>query len=171
MNEQTQLIPQILRFFVYAVLQGVFFRGVAVYDTAFCMVYIAFLLYFPLDVGRINLMLLGLTMGLAIDIFYDSVGIHSAACVFIAFVRPTVLNLFRPSSGYEGNVPLTLAGMGFKWFVTYTLSMTLIHQLLVFFIEASSVYLILTALSKALAGTVLTFVCLLLADVLFFRKK
>ena len=78
---------QIIIFLAYVAIQVLFVRNLVLFDTAFCFVYVAFLLLIPLETGPLILMLLGFLTGFVIDIFYDSLGIHSAACVLLTFIQ------------------------------------------------------------------------------------
>ena len=121
-------IIQFISFFIYWLLQVLFFRNVALFDTAFCFVYVGFLLLLPIEISLTTLLLLGFGMGLAIDIFYDTAGIHAATTVIIAFIRPSILQFMRPSGGYEGVEKPTLSKLGFNWFILYAGIILLLHH-------------------------------------------
>ncbi|MBK7701261.1 MAG: hypothetical protein IPJ39_22315 [Saprospiraceae bacterium] len=43
----------------------------------------------------------GIVMGLALDMAYDSVGIHAAALVFTAYIRNIIIAFLEPFDGYS----------------------------------------------------------------------
>ena len=61
-------------------------------------IYILFVILLPLSAPRYAVMLLGFVLGLTIDVFMNSLGIHAAATVFIAYLRPLVI---RSISSHE----------------------------------------------------------------------
>src|SRR5690554_1934845 len=54
-------------------------------------VYILFIMLLPLHSPRYLLMISGFLLGLTIDVFSNTLGMHAAATVFIAYVRPFIL--------------------------------------------------------------------------------
>ena len=69
---------------------------IAGYATPF--LYIYFILKFSSGTSRNELMLWAFFFGLTIDIFSDTPGMNAAATVLLAFLRPSLLRLFTPSS-------------------------------------------------------------------------
>jgi len=63
--------------------------------------YIMFLLVLPFEISFWILIPAGFLLGITIDMFMHTPGLHAAATVFAAFVRPGVLSLIAPGDGYE----------------------------------------------------------------------
>jgi hypothetical protein len=80
-------------------------------------------------------MFLAFLIGISIDVFSDTVGMHASACVFLAFVRPYVLNFLAPRDGYEVNQTPTISHLGFVWFLSYISIAAFLHHLFLFFVE------------------------------------
>ena len=95
------LISVIASFFLYVLFQVLLLKNFILFDTAFCFLYVAFILLLPLEIGPLTLMTLAFVVGFIIDLFYDSIGINAAACVFIAFLRPYWMKIITPRGGYE----------------------------------------------------------------------
>lgn len=169
MNPST--ITQLISFFIYWLLQVLLFRNVALFDTAFCFVYVGFLILLPLETSLTTLLLLGFGMGLAIDIFYDTAGVHAATMVIIAFIRPSLLQFVRPSGGYEGVENPTLSKLGFNWFIIYAGITLLLHHSILFLIQGSSFSLWFSNFFVILASTALSLFALVIGQFLFYRSK
>jgi len=73
--------------------------------------------------------------GLVIDLFSGSPGMHASATLLAGFSRQYVLRLISPRDGYESGSDLSMAAYGFRWFVTYTAVIVLIHHTTLFFLE------------------------------------
>ncbi len=162
---------QAIYFVIYVGLQIVFVRNLVIFDVAFCFIYVAFILLLPLDTDSVLLLLLSLVTGLLVDSFYDTVGIHAAACVLIGYLRPWVLRLITPRGGYEQNLRVSLEHMGNEWFFTYTLVLIFFHHLALFLIEASQWSLVPAALLKTVCSTAFTWIILLIIQYLFYRRR
>ena len=66
-------------------------------------------------------LLIAFFIGLLADMFYDSPGVFAASGVFAAFVRPLVLSLNEPKTGYGREVSPVISSMGWVWFLRYSL--------------------------------------------------
>lgn len=165
---QSKLISQILFFGFYLLLQIFFVRQLVLFNYAFCFVYIATIVLLDFDTSPTALVLIAFFSGLFIDVFYNTLGMHAASNVFIAFLRPTILTLLTPRRGYDERMTLSLSSMGFQWIVIYLGTMAFIHHFILFMMEASDLGLFLQVLVKTICTTILTtFVVILLQ---FFRK-
>lgn len=145
-------------------------ENVILFNKAFCFVYVGFVLLLPLDISRINLMLIGFATGFAIDVFYNSLGTHMAATTLLAFVRPLWINAITPRGGYENVSGPSLKSLGLTWFLTYAIPLMALHLIVVFFIEAGGFHLFLFVIFKVLASTLLTVFVLVLIQYLFYSK-
>lgn len=152
------LLPQAINFLVYIVLQIVLVRNLVLFDVSFCYIYLGFLLLLPIEASVITGMFLGFSVGLLVDIFYNTFGIHAAACVFVMYVRHYWIDVLTPRGGYELGVTLTPQALGLQWFVTYALPLTLVHHTLIFFIEMGSFALFYYTMIKVVASSVFTMI-------------
>ncbi|HSH19527.1 MAG TPA: rod shape-determining protein MreD, partial [Draconibacterium sp.] len=128
------LIKYAVMFVLLVLIQVLIFNQVQFSGFFSPYVYILFIILLPLSTPRYLVLILGFFLGLVIDVFSNSLGIHSAATVFIAYVRPVVIRLISnredDKSDYPGlqqNKPV--------WFIKYVAIMVLMHHLLLFYIE------------------------------------
>ncbi len=98
-------------------------------------VYILFILLLPFDIPGWVLLVTSFGLGLTVDIFLDSMGIHAAASVLLAFSRPSVIRLITVRSDFEQGAVPSISGQGFNWILTYSLLSILIHHTMLFFLE------------------------------------
>lgn len=158
-------------FFLYVALQVLLVKNMVLFNVAFCFIYVTFLLLLPFETSAVLLLFLGFGTGLIVDVFYDTLGIHTAACVFIAFLRPIVIRLITPRGGYDQNVQLSLQSMGGDWFLPYILILVFIHHAVLFLIEASSTELLFFTLLKIASSTVFTCVLIYIFQYLLHSPK
>ena len=95
-------------------------------------------LLMPVKTSRSILMALGFLLGIALDLFYDSPGIHAASLVFTAYIRNIIIAFLEPFDGYNIDDVPTLKRMGTGWFVSYVSVALIIHIFVYFSIEAFS---------------------------------
>lgn len=166
-----QLLPQVLNFFVYIVIQIIVVRNLVLFDVAFCYVYIAFILLLPIELGVMSAMLLAFGSGLLVDVFYNTLGIHAAASVFIMFIRQRWLVFLTPRGGYDIGVAATPQALGLRWFVTYAFPLVLIHHSLIFFIEVATLQLFSYTLAKIFASAIFTLLMIVVIQYILYSSS
>ena len=119
---------------------------------------------------KLLLLLLALFIGLTIDMFGNTSGMHAAASVFVAFARPGILRLIAPRDGYEVETSLTPQVMGFKWFITYISILVMLHHLVYFYVEVFRFSEFFITLLKAILNSAITVIIILLGQYLFGRS-
>lgn len=129
-------ILSVIYFFLYLFAQVLLLKKLVLFDTSFCFLYVAFILLLPIEINNLALMLIAFLLGFSIDIFYDSLGLHALALVFLAYLRNYWLGTITPQGGYESGSGPTLAVNGFQWFLVYSIPLVFIHHLVLFFVEA-----------------------------------
>jgi len=121
--------------------------------TVSLLIYPMIILYLPLEMRRSLVIVSAFVTGLLLDVFYDSLGIHTAALLLTAFIRTPILQLMEPRQGYRNTASLNSANYGFSWIAQYTAIMLAIHTLAYYSIDAfSPVFFV-----KVIVSTILTF--------------
>lgn len=164
-------ILQIVLFFVYLILQVVLLKNLVLFNTSFCFLYVAFILLLPVEMGNLLLMLIAFLLGISVDIFYNSLGLHTIALVLLAYLRNYWLATITPQGGYDIGTPPTLAANGLQWFLVYTLPLVFVHHLVLFFVEASGFTLFWYTMLKAVSSLLFTMAVMLLLQYLSLDRR
>ena len=134
-------------------------------------VYPLFILLLPFETPVWLLLGLGLVMGLTIDTFMTTAGMHAFALVFIAYLRTNVLSALLPKNLKEyPNQSPNVKNMGWIPFLTYAGFLIVIHHLLFFTIQFWSLSNFGLLLLKVLASSV-TSMLFVVAYLLLFTKQ
>ena len=157
-------------FFLFLLVQVLLFKNVVLFHTAFCFLYVVYLLTFPVETNPLLMMAIAFAMGLGVDIFYDSMGLHAMASVFMVYVRGYWLARITPQGGYDRNSLPTLAMNGVQWFVVYALPLVFLHHLVLFFAEAGGADYFWFTFFKVLMSTLFTVVCIVISEMIFSRQ-
>ena len=131
---------------------------------------ILFVLLLPFETPRWFLIFTSFLLGLSIDIFSDSLGMHAFASVSIAFLRPYVLNFISPRDGYEPGTFPRIFYFGFLWFAKYSIIIIFVHHFFYFLIEAFSFQGFDFTMIKVFLSSIFTFIVVILSQYLIFRK-
>lgn len=129
-------------------------------------VYILFILLMPFNTPKWKLLINGFLIGMTIDLFCGTPGLNAAATVFMAFLRPMVINGMTRRKDINENDEPSLNNMGVSWFLIYASLLLLAHNLLLFLLELFSfklfhIIIIQTILSVASSILVLFLILML----------
>lgn len=169
MNSRTILI-NIFRWVVLLFVQVFLLRNLNYYNLSTPFIYILFILVLPFRTPNLLLFLLAFGTGLTLDAFYDTLGVHTSACVALAFVRILFISVSVNRDSFDEPEP-SLGNMGFKWFTLYAVLGILVHHLVLFVLEAFKFNEIGYTLSRALLSSVFTLFTVLLVEFIFHNKK
>jgi len=165
------IIINIIRFIVLVFVQVFLLKNITLYNLAIPYLYILFILLLPFEIPNILLFALAFIMGLTIDAFYDTAGLHAAACTMLAFVRIIFISLTVQKEGFDNDPEPTLSIMGFRWFFTYATVLTLFHHFFLFNLEVFRFSEIQYTFSRFILSSVFTVFLMLVTGLLFFRRK
>jgi len=160
----------IIQFVVLVLLQLLLFNNIRFSGYINPYVYVLFFLLLPFDFPKTLMLFLALVMGLTLDLFMGTPGVHSLATVLIAFARPGVLNIIAPHDGYNLNVLPRVSQMGLIWFIKYTAIIVLMHHLVLFYAEVFSFSHFFFTFLKVLLSSVFTLVFIVISQFFVFRN-
>jgi rod shape-determining protein MreD len=165
------LIYNLIRFVVLVLVQVFLLKNITLYNISVPYPYIMFVLLLPLETPNLLLFLLSFLLGLTIDAFYDTPGLHAAACTLLAFVRVLFISITVQRDGFDNEADPTLGNMGFRWFFTYALILTLFHHFFLFNLEVFRLSEIQFTLLRFLSSSVFTLFLILISSFVFYRRK
>ncbi|MCU0418934.1 MAG: Rod shape-determining protein MreD [Cyclobacteriaceae bacterium] len=165
------LIIQIISFFAYLLLQVLLLKNLVLFNVAFCFFYVAFILLLPLETNSLSLLVVSFLMGFLVDVFYDSLGIHTAACVLVAYLRKYWLAAITPQGGYDAGASPAIAASGLQWFIVYALPLLFVHHAALFFIEAAGFGLFWHSMLKIIGSVLFTLTLMVLFQYLSWTNR
>ncbi len=166
------IIPRyIFNFIFYVLLQVVILNKMEFSGYLNPYLYVIFILILPFETPGWLLLTLASILGLSIDMFSNTTGMHMAATLLIAYLRPFILSRFSPRDNYEpGTLPLP-SYYGFPWFFKYAAILVFIHHFVYFIIESFSIENIVSILIKTIGSTLFTLVIMGITLLFTFQKK
>jgi hypothetical protein len=133
------------------------------------LVYVAFIVLLPMEMRPLWVLVLGLALGVAVDMLLATAGLNTIAALATAFVRRPVLMLMagRETMG-DGGTPCS-ARIGTGKFLRYCTLLVLVHCTVFFFFEAFGFASFHLTLLKILCSAAVT-VGLIWVIQLLFKK-
>ncbi|MFV0571375.1 MAG: rod shape-determining protein MreD [Xanthomarina gelatinilytica] len=157
------------RFIILALLQVLVLSHINFLGYINPYLYILFILLYPLKNNRVIFILVSFLLGLTIDTFLDSGGVHAAASVTIAFIRPFILK-FSFGAVYDHQT-MKFDNVEFGSKLTYIAILTLIHHFILFSLEFFNFYKIILILQNTLFSSIFTIILCVLTTIIFSRRN
>ena len=124
------------------------------------MMYILFLINLPTRTPRWAEMLIGVGVGMMMDIWHSSLGIHMAACVALTFVRPILLtNAIQDIERIKDN--LSIQNIGPAEYTKCAVLLTVLHHFIVLSLEMWNIHMWWMVLLQTLVSSAMT-LCVIL---------
>lgn len=133
--------------------------------------YVLMVLSLPFTFPTAGAMGIGFIMGISVDLFLNTGGMHALAMVLLAYVRPTIIRILRPPEGYDPDDRPTLASMGPSWFLTYAAVCVALHHFIYFTVEILSFSFLLYFLKKWLITTLATLTLIVIVQLFAWRRQ
>jgi len=158
-----------IRFVILLLVQVVICNNINFFGYINPYVYIIFIFLFPIQENRLVLLLVSFLLGMLVDMFSDSGGVHAAAAVLLAYARPVLL---KTSFGmlYE-HQSIKFSSTDIGSLITYVAIGTVLHHFMLFSLEIFNISSILLILQKTLFSSIFTIILSTLIIILFSRNQ
>ena len=154
------VLKNIFRFIILVLVQVLVLNNIQFLGYINPYIYILFILSLPVRTPRWTSLLLAFVLGLTIDIFANTPGMHASAAVLIAFLRNGVISLFITID--EGNNPTpSFYTFSVATYVKYVVTLVIIHHATLFFLEAFSFANFWLTLFKIILSSTVTILLIL----------
>lgn len=146
----------IFRFISLFLLQIIIFNNINLFGFVSPFPYVLFIILFPVNGNKPALLISSFFLGLLLDTFSNSGGIHTTASILLAYFRPSIFKFaFGVSYEYQTiklNDTLTPERFSFLFVAI------LLHHLILFILEAFQFSLILDILLRSITSAALTII-------------
>jgi len=160
----------ILRFVMLVLAQVLIFNNIEIGGYITPYIYIIVIILLPFETPASVSLILGFFLGLSIDIFADTIGMHTASTVFIAFIRPYILSSFAPRDGYVTGTFPRVFYYGLPWFIKYASLLVIAHHLMLFYIEMFRFQDFFSTLLRVILSSIFSIILIVSSQFFVFRK-
>ena len=143
-----------------------------IYDPYICLV---FILTFPVKTSKISFMVVAFAFGFTLDLFSNSLGLNTTACLTVAYLRSYIMSFIF--GGFFDPLGLKLiknyvSDSSFSQKILYVSSIILIHHFILFSLESFSLKHMSTVMHKTLITYLLSgFFCTTLIYIMIGNEK
>jgi hypothetical protein len=131
--------------------------------------YILFIILYPVNGNKTGLLFASFLLGLLLDMFLNSGGVHATACVTIAYLRPTFFK-FSFGLSYEYQTVKLYDKLTPERF-SFILISVATHHLIIFVLETLQFSFFLSLLLSTFLSTIFTVILCVLIIYLFKPNK
>ncbi|MES2812538.1 MAG: rod shape-determining protein MreD [Bacteroidota bacterium] len=163
------ILLNIVRFVLLIAAQVVIFNNIDLFGFINPFPYILFILLYPVNSNRAGLLIASFFLGLTIDLFENSGGVHAAACLILAYFRPTYFK-FAFGLSYEYQTIKINDRLSPERF-TFIFISILTHHLILFLLEFFKFSFILDALWRTILSALFTLITSIIIIYLFKPSK
>ena len=161
----------IIRFVLLVVAQILLVNHIRLGGYVHPYIYLIFVMLLPINMPGWQLLLSGFGIGLVIDLFMGTLGMHAGATTLMAFCRPGIIKLVSGSLKFDSIREPNLSQLDFLWFLRYTLCMVFVHNFTLFMLEGFSFHLVGQALLRILISVPVSTFLILMILMLFSPTK
>ncbi|RNC85097.1 MAG: rod shape-determining protein MreD [Winogradskyella sp.] len=163
------LVANIIRFIALLIIQVSICSSINFLGYINPYIYIIFIILFPINANRLLFLICAFNLGLLVDMFLDSGGVHAGASVFLAYARPIFLK-YTFGTLYDHQT-IKFGNLGFGQLFGYIALTAFFHHFILFILEIFNIYQILLILKKTLFTSILTIILSTIIILLFRPRK
>jgi rod shape-determining protein MreD len=154
------VIMGFVRFFLLLAAQLIIFNNINLFGYINPFPYILFVILFPVN-GNKQLLIISSFLGITMDLFSNSGGVHTTACLILAYARPSIFK-FSFGVSYEYQTIKINDSLTSERF-SFLLVSVVIHHFTLFILEVFQLSFLWDILLRTIIGTLFTLlICILL---------
>lgn len=161
----------IIRFILLVLVQVLVVNHIRLGGYVHPYIYVIFIMLLPINISDWVLLVLGFFLGLVIDLFTGTPGLHAGATTLMAFCRPSIIRLVSGNQKFENVFEPNLDQLGGIWFIRYSLCMVTVHHFALFLLESFSFQLMGQVLLRILLSVPVSIFLIMMILYIFKSEK
>lgn len=157
------IINRLIMFVTLLLVQVLVLNHVWLLNVATPLLYVFFVITFPRNSAKGEVLAWSFCLGLLIDLFSNTPGMASGTMTLVALLQPYLLELFVPRDSAD-NLEVKSATLGWTKFLTFSLILTFLYCLVFFALEAFNFFEWQLWLLRTVGSTVLTMILMIAID-------
>ncbi|MBL4715204.1 MAG: rod shape-determining protein MreD [Bacteroidia bacterium] len=160
----------IVRFGILILLQVLVLNNIELFQFVNPYLYVLFILLLPVQIPHWLIMVTSFFMGLCIDILMNTIGMHIAASVLVAYIRPYILGVLIDRGKKDAEISLNFRQLGFERFLLYAVIMVFIHHTVLFYIEVFRMTEFFSTLGRVFLNSFFTLLLIVMSQFIFVKN-
>ena len=164
-------VLQIIRFVALVLFQVLVINHIRLGGYVHPYIYLIFIMLLPFNTPKWQLLVLGFVLGLTIDLFTGTPGLHAGATTLMAFCRPSIIKLVTGNQKFENITEPNLGQLGGIWILRYVFCMVFVHHFALFILESFSFRLMGQVLLRILLSVPVSIFLIMMILYIFNTEK
>lgn len=165
------MIRQIIQFSFLFIIQILVLNNLEISTYINPYIYMLIILSLPLRTPRPALLIYAFGLGLLMDLFSNTMGMHAASLLVLAYMRPFVFQSLSTRSNINMEELFGVRSIGFSSFFYYTFILVFAHHFIYFLLEIFSLKYFFQTMFKVLLSTVFSSILIMFCAILFAPNK
>lgn len=145
----------LISFVLLVLVQVLILNNISFLRLATPFLYLYFIIKLPVGYSPSKVIFLSFLIGIVIDAFSNTPGMHAAACTFAGFARQLIIKVYKGSDLPDSIFP-SYKTFGYGAFFKCVITLVLIHHLTLFLLESLTIFDPLFLLIRILASTAMS---------------
>lgn len=133
--------------------------------------YLMCIMMLPINLNGSFILLFSFLVGLVVDLFCGTLGLHAASTVVMGAVFKLTTHAFHGRNDTKPGTVTDINTVGLDTYILFTLTLVSIHHVLLFFLDTFSFSHFFTTLKYALLNIALTSLTIIFYQLIFRNKK
>ncbi len=134
------------------------------------LLYLYVIVKTPANISRSQIILISFLLGIIMDIFSNTMGMHAAACTLAGMFRDPLMYSFSDKELLEEASP-SYRTLGVSAFIKYVTLLVAIHHIALFSIESISLFDPLFLIIRVFASVILTTLLIFVVEAFNIERK
>jgi len=157
-------------FLFYGALQVLIFNNIHLFRIATPLLYLYVIVKMPTNISRMQAIFISFILGIVMDIFSNTLGMHAAACALAGMFRNPIMYSFSGKDLLDEDSP-SYRTLGVTSFMKYVLALVAIHHMALFSIESISLFDPVFLLLRIMACIILTALLIFIVETFNIKRK
>ena len=164
------LLGNIVRFVLLLAAQVLVFNRIDLFGFINPFPYVLFIILFPVNGNKSALLAASFFLGIIMDMFWNSGGVHAAACLLLAYFRPAIFK-FSFGLSYEYQTVRLNDSLTPERF-SFILIAVVLHHFVLFILEVFKISFLWEILVRTMLSTIFTLVtCIIIIYIIKPNKR
>jgi rod shape-determining protein MreD len=164
------LLENSARFILLLAAQVLIFNRIDLFGYVNPFPYMLFIILYPVNGNKSGLLLASFFLGILMDMFCNSGGVHAAACIVLAYFRPSIFK-FSFGLSYEYQT-VKLNDILTPERFSFILIAVVIHHSVLFILEVFKISLLIDILLRTVLSTLFTIItCIIIIYIIKPGKR
>ena len=164
------LVKILIYFVLFVSIQVLILNNIHLFRIATPFLYVYVIIKTPVNVSRSTMIIVSFLLGIVIDMFSNTLGMHAAACSLAGMIRNPLIFTFSEKELTENTLP-SYRTLGVGAFMKYVISLVALHHITLFLIESISFFDPVFLSFRIFATVILTVLFIFIVEAFIIERK